>query len=95
MIILIWTIFMLFNVILLLIILMNFLIAIVGQTYEIVKQSEMNNIFYFRSELCIEYIESYGVDGLSEEFSYILLLQEEATEDLELGISNRLYGLKK
>jgi len=55
----------------------------------------MNNIFYFRAELCIECIEINGEDDFSEEFSYILLLQEEETEDMELGISNRLYGLKK
>jgi len=60
MIAIIWIIFYFSNIILLLVVLMNFLIAIVSETYGEVTQDKLNNIYFFRSQLSEEYIEVWG-----------------------------------
>lgn len=60
MIAIIWIIFYFTNIILLLVVLMNFLIAIVSETYGEVTQDKLNNIYFFRSQLSEEYIEVWG-----------------------------------
>jgi hypothetical protein len=44
----IWLIFYVFNIVILLIVLLNFLIAIVGDSYQYVVQEEVQNIYRFR-----------------------------------------------
>lgn len=75
MIILIWLIFYVINVILLLVCLMNFLIAIVSETYAQVVALEMNNIYSQRAYLNQEFIEIFGNQVFADEFSIILLVR--------------------
>jgi hypothetical protein len=56
----IWFIFYFSNIILLLVVLMNFLIAIVSETYSEVTKESINNVYFFRSQLTEEYIEIWG-----------------------------------
>ena len=60
MIYLIWTIFYVINVIVLLICLMNFLIAIVSETYAQVVAMDLNNVYGHRAYLNQEFIEIFG-----------------------------------
>ena len=62
MIAIIWIIFYFSNIILLLVVLMNFLIAIVSETYGEVTQDKLNNIYFFRSQLSEEYIEVWELN---------------------------------
>jgi hypothetical protein len=48
------------NVIVLLVCLMNFLIAIVGETYSVVMQNQLNNVYEFQSTLNQEFVEIFG-----------------------------------
>jgi len=70
----IWFIFIFFNVILLLIILLNCLIAIVGESYSVVMAEKTNNIYQFRSLLNLEFIEIFGTGVFKENFNQILLI---------------------
>jgi len=70
----IWIIFYFSNVILLLVVLMNFLIAIVSETYSEVTQESINNIYFFRSQLSEEYIEIWGKDSFKESCNQVLLM---------------------
>lgn len=70
----IWLIFIFFNVILLLIILLNCLVAIVGESFSIVMAEKTNNIYQFRSLLNLEYIEILGVGVFKTYFNQILLI---------------------
>jgi hypothetical protein len=60
MIFLIWIIFYVIHVIVLLVCLMNFLIAIVSETYAQVVAGELNNVFAQRAYLNQEFIEIFG-----------------------------------
>lgn len=75
----IWATFLALNVILLLVILMNFLIAIVADTYVLCQQQATNNTYYFRSELNLEYLEIFGEASFKRRFNFILF-QESAGE---------------
>jgi hypothetical protein len=74
MIALIWAVFYLLNVVLLLVVLLNFLIAIVSETYFMTMKESQNFIFFFRSELNQEYIKIFGENTYSGAFNQILLM---------------------
>ena len=73
-----WFIFFFFNILILLVILMNFLIAIVSETYALVMQNEVANIFYFRAILNQEYYEIWAEKSYTKQvdFSHILFMTE-------------------
>ena len=83
----IWVIFYMINIILLLVCLMNFLIAIVGETYSVVMQNQVNNVFKFQSYLNVEYVEIFGEKAVDDiKFSKILLVSSaEAKTDLTVA----------
>lgn len=69
-----WLIFIFFNVILLLIILLNCLIAIVGESYSVVMAEKKNNIYQFRSLLNLEYVEILGLSTFKTRFNKMLFV---------------------
>ena len=58
MIALIWIMFVVFDIIILSVVLMNFLIAIIGESYAEVMENQKNNIYKFRAYLNLEYSRS-------------------------------------
>jgi hypothetical protein len=102
----IWVIFYSVNVIILLVCLMNFLIAIVGETYSVVMQNQVNNVYGFQSYLNKEYIEIFGASSLDViKFSKILLVSSaeaktdlsvaEIVKDMKKNISRRIESQQK
>jgi hypothetical protein len=93
----IWLIFILFNVILLLIILLNCLIAIVGESYSVVMAEKTNNIYQFRSLLNLEYVEIRGIGVFKSNFNQILLVssigQSTDGEQETVGMSEQLKNV--
>ena len=82
MIIVIWLIFYIINVLVLLVCLMNFLIAIVSETYEKVLDMHIVNIYTHRAFLNQEFITTFGEEIFDEQFSIILLVRAfESTKD--------------
>ena len=79
------------NVVILFVVLMNFLIAIVSETYGIVMQKEVSNIYKFRSQLNNEYFQIVGEQD--EEFSQILLMCE-SFKDESHGIPELINHLQ-
>lgn len=77
MIAIIWIIFYFSNIILLLVVLMNFLIAIVSETYGEVTQDKLNNIYFFRSQLSEEYFEVWGKNVFKEKCNQLLIMTPE------------------
>jgi hypothetical protein len=75
---LIWLVFFAFNILILLVILMNFLIAIVSETYSLVMQNQISNIYFARATLNKEYFEIWAEKGYAkqEDFSHILFMTE-------------------
>lgn len=91
----IWIIFYMVNVIVLLVCLMNFLIAIVGETYSVVMQNQLNNVYEFQSTLNQEFVEIFGtksVDG--QPFSQILLVSS-AEAQTDLSVAEIVKDMKK
>jgi hypothetical protein len=93
----IWLIFVFFNVILLLIILLNCLIAIVGESYSVVMAEKTNNIYQFRSLLNLEYIEILGIGVFKTNFNQILLMSSigdsTAGQEETVGMSEQLKNV--
>ena len=72
-----WFIFYFSNIILLLVVLMNFLIAIVSETYSEVTKESINNVYFFRSQLSEEYIEVWGKNVFKEKCNQLLIMTPE------------------
>lgn len=91
----IWVIFYSVNVIILLVCLMNFLIAIVGETYSVVMQNHVNNVFRFQSYLNNEYVEIFGSSSVDDKkFSKILLVSS-AEDNTDLSVAEIVKDMKK
>lgn len=94
MIFLIWVIFYVINVIVLLVCLMNFLIAIVSETYAQVVARELNNVYGQRAYLNQEFIEIFGEQVFADQFSIILMVRTvEAGEDQ--GVMSLIKDMNK
>lgn len=95
---LIWLVFFAFNILILLVILMNFLIAIVSETYALVMQNQIANIYYFRATLNQEYFEIWAEKGYhkQEDFSHILFMTEAQNQgENKAGAPELVKNMKK
>jgi len=82
MIVVVWLVFLVANVILLLVVLMNFLMAIVADTYVVMMENERSNVYYFKNELCHEFIEIKGDNIFPQEFNMILFQQPKESAEI-------------
>jgi len=73
---------------------MNFLIAIVADTYVNCQNESTNNVYFFRSELNLEYIEIFGGSAYSEQFNKILFMTE-SQDKLTLSVMGMIKQTKK
>lgn len=92
MIAIIWSVFCFFNMILMLICMLNFLIAIISETYSKVNANHTNNIYLYRSILNLEFTEINSEDTFEDKFSMNIMVCQVKPND-QTKTDNALQSL--
>ena len=91
---LIWFIFFFLNIVILFVVLMNFLIAIVSETYASVMEAQTANVYFYRAALNKEHLEIFGEPSTTNDVDQVMMISKSENSSLR-GFSDMIKSLKE